>query len=266
MGVFYETIPKSLFEWVSGFLTQLPWSSVIAHETHEDNHNLSPMYLLAQPETTPLTFSLQILAQKIFWVATAPLSASGHVNLSPKGGSYFGVIDERTFWYMELTGSGIETVSHLHERGNGRITVLFNAFEGGPRIVRLWGKGTLLSLSTSNSYRFVKSVAGRLLTRCCRPCPRKPLPPIRRFHLPTLRQNNTRHALHSHSRHPPSRHLLRLQRPLLRLRRLPPHAKRPLPQNGRALQSRQQEGQHGSLLGVQERVEYGWLTRVEEGG
>ena len=88
-----------------------------------------------------------ILAQKVFWVATAPLSAQGHVNLSPKGGQYFGVIDERTFWYMELTGSGIETLSHLHEPRNGRITVMFNAFEGGPRILRLWGKGMRSSYS-----------------------------------------------------------------------------------------------------------------------
>jgi Pyridoxamine 5'-phosphate oxidase len=101
---------------------------------------MGAFYELLPPSLIPW-----ILAQKIFWVATAPLSATGHVNVSPKGGQYFGIIDDRTFWYMELTGSGIETVSHLHERGNGRITILFNAFEGGPRIVRLWGKGMLIS-------------------------------------------------------------------------------------------------------------------------
>ena len=82
-----------------------------------------------------------ILKQKVFWVATAPLSGNGHVNVSPKGGQYFGVKDEKTFWYMDLTGSGNETISHLHEPGNGRITIQLNAFEGGPKIVRLWGKG-----------------------------------------------------------------------------------------------------------------------------
>jgi hypothetical protein len=94
-------------------------------------------------ETIPSSLIPWISKQAVFWVATAPLSASGHVNVSPKGGAYFGVIDEKTFWYMDLTGSGIETLSHLHEPSNGRITILFNAFEGPPRIVRLWGHGPL---------------------------------------------------------------------------------------------------------------------------
>ena len=92
-------------------------------------------------ETIPNSLKPWILDQKVFWIASAPLSALGHVNVSPKGGKYFGIVDERTFWYMDLTGSGVETTSHLHEPGNGRITVLFNAFEGQPRIVRFWGKG-----------------------------------------------------------------------------------------------------------------------------
>ena len=87
----------------------------------------------------------RIPEQKVVYIASAPLSASGHVNVSPKGGQYFGIVDERTFWYMDLTGSGIETTSHLNEPGNGRITVMFNAFEGPPKIVRLWGKGMLSS-------------------------------------------------------------------------------------------------------------------------
>ena len=89
-------------------------------------------------EVIPQTLIEWILQQKVFWVATAPLSGSGHVNVSPKGGQYFGVIDEKTFWYHDLTGSGNETIAHLHEPGNGRITVMFNAFEGGPKILRLW--------------------------------------------------------------------------------------------------------------------------------
>lgn len=84
-----------------------------------------------------------ILLQKMLWVATAPLSKSGHINVSPKGGEYFGLIDNKTFWYMDLTGSGSETISHLRE--NGRITVMFNEFSGSPRIVRLWGYGELSS-------------------------------------------------------------------------------------------------------------------------
>ncbi|KAI1427198.1 pyridoxamine phosphate oxidase family protein [Xylaria sp. FL1777] len=85
-----------------------------------------------------------IVKQKVFWVSTAPLSRHGHVNVSPKGGDCFGVPDRKTFWYMDMTGSGSETISHLLEPGNGRITILFNAFEGPPRILRLWGKGKVL--------------------------------------------------------------------------------------------------------------------------
>lgn len=97
MGVFYETIPENLIEWIR--------------------------------------------KQHVFWVATAPLSGKGHINVSPKGGEYFGVLDEKTFWYHDLTGSGSETISHLYEPGNGRITIQLCAFEGGPKIVRLWGYG-----------------------------------------------------------------------------------------------------------------------------
>jgi hypothetical protein len=96
-------------------------------------------------ETIPESLIKWILEQKMFWVATAPLSGSGHVNVSPKGGEYFGLVDSRTFWYMELTGSGSETLAHLYEPGNGRITIMFNAFEGPPRIVRLCGKGVFSS-------------------------------------------------------------------------------------------------------------------------
>ncbi|KAI1816145.1 pyridoxamine phosphate oxidase family protein [Poronia punctata] len=85
------------------------------------------------------------LAQKIFWVSTAPLSKDGHVNISPKGGSperTFGISDPKTFWYIDMTGSGNETISHLLEPGNGRITIR------GPRIVRLFGKGRVLEYDT----------------------------------------------------------------------------------------------------------------------
>jgi len=99
-------------------------------------------------ETIPPSLIKWILDQKVFWVATAPLSSSGHVNVSPKGGQYFGVPDIKTFWYMDLTGSGNETISHLLEPGNGRVTIMFNAFEGPPRIMRLWGKGSVLENGT----------------------------------------------------------------------------------------------------------------------
>ena len=74
-----------------------------------------------------------IAAQHVFFVATAPLDPAGHVNLSPKGLQSFRVIDPKTVAYLDLTGSGIETVSHLRE--NGRIVIMFCAFEGPPKIL-----------------------------------------------------------------------------------------------------------------------------------
>ena len=78
--------------------------------------------------------------QHVFFVATAPSGEDGHVNLSPKGidGS-FAVLDPTTVAYLDLTGSGAETIAHL--RDNGRIVLMFCAFEGAPRIVRLHGRG-----------------------------------------------------------------------------------------------------------------------------
>jgi hypothetical protein len=83
-----------------------------------------------------------IAAQRVYFVATAPLAADGHVNLSPKGLDTFTVLDPRTVAYLDLTGSGVETIAHLRE--NGRITICFAAFEGPPKIVRLYGRGTVV--------------------------------------------------------------------------------------------------------------------------
>jgi hypothetical protein len=82
-----------------------------------------------------------IAAQRVFFVATAPTDG-GHVNLSPKGLDTFTVLDPSTVAYLDLTGSGIETVAHLRE--NGRITIMFCAFDGKPNIVRLYGRGEVL--------------------------------------------------------------------------------------------------------------------------
>ena len=86
-----------------------------------------PLEMVVFYETIPSSLQTWILEQKVLWVASAPLSASGHVNVSPKGGQYFGIVDSKTFWYLDLTGSGIETLSHLHEPGNGRITIMFHS-------------------------------------------------------------------------------------------------------------------------------------------
>jgi hypothetical protein len=82
-----------------------------------------------------------IESQPMFFVATAPSGDGGHVNLSPKGGAnLFRVTGPHGFAYVDLTGSGIETVAHLRE--NGRIVVMFCSFSGPPKIVRLHGIGT----------------------------------------------------------------------------------------------------------------------------
>jgi hypothetical protein len=82
-------------------------------------------------------------AQPVFFVATAPLSGDGHVNVSPRGTrGTFAVLDERRVAWLDLTGSGIETIAHLRE--NGRITLMFCAFEGAANIVRLHGTGSVV--------------------------------------------------------------------------------------------------------------------------
>jgi hypothetical protein len=81
-------------------------------------------------------------AQRMFFVATAPLDPAGHVNLSPKGLESFRVIDPQTVAYLDLTGSGIETVAHVRE--NQRIVIMFCAFAGVPKVLRLYGRGEVV--------------------------------------------------------------------------------------------------------------------------
>jgi len=79
--------------------------------------------------------------QKLFFVATAPMSGDGHVNVSPKGYDSFAVIDNNTVAYLDYGGSGIETHAHVVE--NGRITIMFCAFKGKADIIRLYGEGSV---------------------------------------------------------------------------------------------------------------------------
>src|SRR5262245_1815614 len=81
-------------------------------------------------------------SQPVFFVATAPASTDEHVNVSPKGLDSFRVLGPHQVAYLDLTGSGIETISHLRE--NGRITLMFCAFSGNPDIVRLQGTGRVV--------------------------------------------------------------------------------------------------------------------------
>ena len=89
--------------------------------------------------------SLQAYLEKqpVYFVATAPSGADGHINLSPKGLNSFRVLGPQSVAYCDLVGSGIETVAHLND--NGRIVIMFCSFEGPPKIVRLHGTGEVVT-------------------------------------------------------------------------------------------------------------------------
>jgi hypothetical protein len=98
-------------------------------------------------------------AQHVFFVATAPTGPHGHVNVSPKGGSgCLAVLDQHRVAYLDYTGSGAETIAHLRE--NGRITLMFCAFEGPPKIVRLHGRGRVLLPDEPEFGRLLNSFPG----------------------------------------------------------------------------------------------------------
>jgi len=83
-----------------------------------------------------------IKQQPMFFVATAPLQADGHINLSPKGLDSLRVIDNRTVAYLDITGSGNETSAHINE--NGRITFMWCSFGKKPKIFRAYGRGKVV--------------------------------------------------------------------------------------------------------------------------
>ncbi len=91
-----------------------------------------------------ITAELQafIAQQPLFFVASAPLAADGHVNLSPKGLDCLRIRSPQQVAYLDLSGSGNETSAHMLE--NGRITLMFCAFTGAPRILRLYGRGRVI--------------------------------------------------------------------------------------------------------------------------
>ena len=82
-----------------------------------------------------------VAAQPMWFVATAPLAANGQVNVSPRAGDTFSVLDQHRAGWVDFTGSGVETIAHLRE--NGRICVMFASFDRRPRIVRMHGRGTV---------------------------------------------------------------------------------------------------------------------------
>ena len=102
-----------------------------------------------QRENIDSELAAWINQQRVFFVATAPLSPNGHINTSPKGGEAFRILGPLEVAYQDYTGSGAETAAHLRE--NGRIVIMFCAFDGPPKIVRLHGHGTVI---TSSDDRF----------------------------------------------------------------------------------------------------------------
>src|SRR5688500_12629730 len=108
-------------------------------------------------DETAETMRRRVAGQRMFFVATAPLDGDGHVNVSPKGPiGTLRVLDEHTVAYLDLIGSGAETIAHLRE--NGRVVVMLCAFDGPPRILRLHGRGTVV---TADDPRFEE-----LMQRC----------------------------------------------------------------------------------------------------
>ena len=94
-------------------------------------------------ETIDEKLGAWIKRQHLFFVATAPLAADGHVNMSPKGDlRWFRILGPREVGYLDFIGSGAETIAHARE--NGRIVVMFCAFEGPPKIVRLYGRASVV--------------------------------------------------------------------------------------------------------------------------
>jgi hypothetical protein len=101
---------------------------------------MSPVLEEITPEITEF-----LTAKPVFFVASAPSTPDGHVNCSPKGLDTFTVLGPREVAYLDLTGSGAETIAHL--RDNARITLMFCAFAGKPNIVRLYGRGEVIPAS-----------------------------------------------------------------------------------------------------------------------
>ena len=102
-----------------------------------------------------------IASQAMFFVGTAPLGADAHVNVSPKGPiGALRVLDDHTVAYLDIVGSGAETIAHLRE--NGRIVVMLCAFEGPPRILRLHGSGEVVEASDPRFAELVGTAAFEL--------------------------------------------------------------------------------------------------------
>lgn len=105
--------------------------------------------------------------QRMFFVATAPLAGDGLINCSPKGMDAFRILGPREVAYLDLTGSGVETIAHTRE--NGRIVFMFCAFDGAPKIVRLHGRSQVVPAGSQEFDRligvFPSYAGGRAIVR-----------------------------------------------------------------------------------------------------
>jgi hypothetical protein len=110
-------------------------------------------------ETIDESLRAWIDKQHMFFVSTAPISPDGMVNCSPKGYDSFRILSDRQVAYLDLTGSGVETIAHLQE--NGRIVFLFCSFDQTPRIVRLHGKGQVYERGTPEFENLVRNFEPR---------------------------------------------------------------------------------------------------------
>jgi pyridoxamine 5'-phosphate oxidase-like protein len=140
-----------------------------------------------------------IEAQKIFFVASAPLDAGGHVNLSPKGLDTFRILGSTTVAYVDFNGSGVETIAHLKE--NGRIVLMFCAFQGPPNIFRLYGHGRVVEPREPEFSKLAESFPNREnlrsiivveLTRVTDSCG---------YGVPLFKYEGEREQLHAWARH-----------------------------------------------------------------
>jgi hypothetical protein len=101
-----------------------------------------------------------IAAQPLFFVGSAPLAEHGHVNVSPKGPiGTLHVLDERTVAYLDIIGSGAETIAHVRE--NGRLVIMLCAFSGPPRILRLHGSGEIVLAGDDRSISSSRDATSR---------------------------------------------------------------------------------------------------------
>ena len=142
-----------------------------------------------------------IEAQHIFFVASAPLDAAGHVNLSPKGLDTFRILNPTTVAYLDFNGSGVETIAHLQEKDNGRIVLMFCAFQGPPNIFRLYGRGRVVEPYHSEfsplalnfpAQESVRSIIVVELTRVTNSCG---------YGVPLFKYDGEREQLHAWARH-----------------------------------------------------------------